>query len=270
MPWRHFAPAIVMRANAVELALVDPSFHYAWLIWASAFLLPWALLFIARPTLRQAMLWASALTAPFGLTQPLFVPEYWNPPTLFDLAQRTGFDLESLVFCYAIGGLGVAGYRAVTPVPIKSMDHSALSLPGHRRHLLALATPFFVFGGLMVLEWNPIYPGILAMLAGAVATVLCRPDLFRNALFGGGAFLALYVVFLLGLKWIWPGYIESVWNLDALSAWRPGGLPLEELLFGFAFGMYWSSVYEHLTWRLRDPAVRQPNHVSTTPLKVRS
>ena len=215
-----------------EFALADPSFRYTWAIWAAAFLLPWALLYIARPALRRPMLWASALTAPFGLTQPLFVPEYWSPPSQFDLAQRTGFDLESLVFCFAIGGLGVAGYRAMTHVPLPAMDHKAHSLPWHRWHLLALASPFFVFGG--------------------------------------GAFLALYTVFLLGLKWIWPGYIEAVWNLDALFAFRPGGLPLEELLFGFAFGMYWSSVYEHLTWRLRDPALRPPIQFPTTHLKARS
>lgn len=38
-----------------------------------------------------------------GFTEPLFVPAYWNPPTLFDLAQRTGFDIESLIFTFAIG-----------------------------------------------------------------------------------------------------------------------------------------------------------------------
>jgi hypothetical protein len=26
-------------------------------------------------------------------------------------------------------------------------------------------------------------------------------------------------------------------------------LPLEELLFGFGFGLYWSCVYEHVGWR---------------------
>lgn len=232
----------------------DPSFRYAWLIWASAFMVPWALLFYFRPEQRRPMLWASTLTTPFGLTEPLFVPAYWNPPSLFDLAQRTGFDIESLIFCFAIGGLGVAGYRALTSLPLRSMDHRARSMPQHRLHLLALACPIFVFGGLMVMRWNPIYPGILAMFSGAMATLFCRPDLWRNTLFGGGVFLALYAVFLLGLKWFWPGYVEAVWNLGALLVWRPGGLPIEELLFGFAFGMYWSSVYEHLTWRQRDMA----------------
>lgn len=236
------------------MALASPAFPYTWLLWASAFLLPWALPFVTWPLLRRPMLWASTLTAPFGLTEPLFVPAYWNPPSLFDLAQRTGFDVESLIFCFAIGGLGVAAYRALAQVPLRRLDHHTRSSPRHRWHLLALASPILVFAALIVLPWNPIYPGILALVAGATATVLCRPDLWRNTLFGGGVFLALYAVFLLGLKWLWPGYIEVVWNLDALIAWRPTGLPLEELLFGFAFGTYWSSVYEHLTWRQRDVA----------------
>jgi hypothetical protein len=26
---------------------------------------------------------------------------YWNPPSLFDLAHRTGFDVESFILCFA-------------------------------------------------------------------------------------------------------------------------------------------------------------------------
>ena len=231
------------------MTLPDPSFRYTWLIWASAFLLSWAMLFVARPALRRPMLWAGALTAPFGLTEPLFVPAYWNPPSLFDLAQRTGFDLESLIFSFAIGGLGVAGYRALTPVPLTKMDHAARMSRQHRWHLTVLAAPFVAFGALAMLRLNPIYAGILAMFAGAAATLICRPDLWRNTLYGGAIFFALYTAFLLGLKWLWPGYIAAVWNVGALLAWRPWGLPIEELLFGFAFGTYWSGAYEHLTWQ---------------------
>lgn len=102
---------------------MDPAFRYTWLIWATAFMAPWTVLFIVRPALRKPMLRASALTVPFGLTEPLFVPAYWNPPSLFDLAQRTGFDIESLIFCFALGGLGVAGYRALVPVTLRPMGH---------------------------------------------------------------------------------------------------------------------------------------------------
>jgi len=79
--------------------------QYVWFVWAVAFLAPWAALYVAFPAQRRAMLWASMFTAPFGLSEPLFVPEYWSPPSLFDLARTTGFDIKSVIFCFGIGGL---------------------------------------------------------------------------------------------------------------------------------------------------------------------
>ena len=231
---------------------IDPNFRHVWLIWACAFLLPWTVLFVAWPALRRPMLWSSALTAPLGLSEFFFVPAYWHPPSLFNLAHRTGFDIESLIFCFAIGGLAAAGYRLLAPVSEHKIAPQARHSHLHGWHRVALASPFVVFGGLLMLPWNPIYPGIAALFVGALASGLCRPDLWRNTLVGGLVFLALYTIFLLGLKWLWPGYIEAVWNLGDLIAWQPAGLPLEELLFGFGIGMYWSSIYEHVTWRQRD------------------
>ena len=86
----------------------ESAYQYVWLLWSSAFLGPWALLYFGWPALRGEMIRVSAATSLLGLTEPMFVPEYWNPPSLFDLATRTGFDIESLVFCFAIGGIGAA------------------------------------------------------------------------------------------------------------------------------------------------------------------
>ncbi len=86
------------------------------------------------------------------------------------------------------------------------------------------------------------------MLIGTIAGLLCRPDLLRKTWIGGLLFLGFYTVFLLGLEWSAPGYIEEVWNLPALSGFVPFGLPLEELLFGLTFGLYWAGVYEHFAW----------------------
>ena len=231
------------------MSIAPTNFKYVWLLWASTFMLPWSILYILAPTVRRLMIRASLATAAFGLTEPFFVPAYWNPPTLLDLAQRTGFDIESLIFCFAIGGIAAVSYRVITASPDMAMDHALRRVGRHRWHLGALVAPFPIFFLLVYLPWNPIYPAVVALFAGALAAVLCRPDLLRNSLWGGVIFLALYLVFLLGLRWIWPGYIEAVWNLPKLLPWRPMGLPSEELLFGLGIGLYWSCVYEHLAWR---------------------
>jgi hypothetical protein len=227
-------------------------FDHVWLIWSSVFMLPWGILYALLPSRRRIMIRTSVLTAAFGLTQPIFVPAYWNPPTLFDLAQRTGFDIESLIFTFAIGGIGAVSYRARAVLAATLLEEGGGAGAGvrrpdrHRWHFAALAVPFPVFLLLLAFPWNPIYPAIASLFAGALAAAICRPDLVRNSLWGGVIFLGLYLVFLLGLRWSWPGYIEAVWNLPRLLPWRPLGLPIEELLFGFGFGLYWSCVYEHV------------------------
>ena len=225
------------------------SYQYVWLMWSLAFLCPWGLLYVYAPALRSEMLVVSAASSLLGLTEPVFVPAYWNPPTLFDLAQRTGFDIESLIFCFAIGGIGAVFYNALLGSRVGAISPAERHGPRHSLHRLAVAAPFVVFPPLYLLPWNPIYPGMVALALGGVCNVLCRPDLLRNTLVGGALFLGLYAVFMLLLIASAPGYIDAVWNLRALSGWRIAGIPAEELGFGFTFGVYWSGVYEHLTWR---------------------
>ena len=222
--------------------------QFVWLFWSSAFLIPWAVIYAMFPQHRKTMWWASVFTTPFGLTEPLFVPEYWSPPSLFNLAINTGFDIESLIFCFGIGGIGAVLYNVLTHKSVQPVSDSEKQLALHRHHYKALAAPFVVFPVLMFIPWNPIYPGIIAMVVGAIANVLCRPDLMHKTWIGGVLFLFYYMIFLLGLEWSAEGYIDRVWNIDALSGLYFSFMPVEELLFAASFGMYWSGVYEHFTW----------------------
>lgn len=233
-------------------------YHYVWLMWSSATLLPWIALYLATPLLRPVMWRASLATAVFGLTEPLFVPEYWNPPSLFDLAQRTGFDVESVVFAFAIGGVGAVLYNALTRAHLAPVPAGKQREPLHRFHRMALLVPYAAFVPLALLPWNTIYAAIVALLLGSAASVLCRPRLAKQTLTGGALFLGIYVVFMVGLIWFAPGYIAQVWNLPALSGVLVYGIPLEEFLFGAAFGLYWSGVYEHLTWTESVAHTKQP------------
>lgn len=71
---------------------------YVWFAWSVGSNIPWALLYWRLPRHRRTRVWASVFTEPLELTERLFVPRYRDPPSLFDLAQRTGFDIEGLIF----------------------------------------------------------------------------------------------------------------------------------------------------------------------------
>ncbi|MEX2524851.1 MAG: lycopene cyclase domain-containing protein [Gammaproteobacteria bacterium] len=223
--------------------------QYVWMVWSVSFLVPWLVLFWSFPRYRKPMLWVSLFTMPFGLTEPLFVPEYWMPPSLFDLALRTGFDIESLIFCFGIGGVGVVLYNVLIGGIFASVSEGYKHSSRHRYHRFALAAPFVVFPPLYFLPLNPIYPAFMAMIIGSITTILCRPDLKTKTWAGGLIFMLYYWIFVEGLELLSPGYVYEVWNLSNLSGLMIYHTPLEELIFAFTFGMYWAGVYEHFTWR---------------------
>lgn len=220
-------------------------FPNPWLAGALALLVAWLAVFWLRPVVRKEMLHVSLWTMMLGLTEPFFVPEYWNPPSLFDLAAKTGFDVESFIFTFAIGGLAAVLYEALFPVRHK--ERAAFATKSRRMlHRLALLSPFLLFVVLIIgTSFNPIYAAIMALFAGSFFAVLCRPDLLRKVLTGGVLFLALYFLFFIVFNAIYPTFVQEVWNLAALSGILIFAIPIEELLFAFSVGLLWSSVYEH-------------------------
>ncbi len=220
-----------------------------WFVWSLGLLFIWFIVFLFFREARRRMLWASLLTMLFGLSEPLFVPKYWNPPSLFNLARRTGFDIESLLFCFAIGGLGIVLYDLIFKVEHEVMTGDEERHRRHRFHFWTLVSPFVLFPALYFLtDLNPIYVASLSMFAGGLAALWCRPDLKVKIWVSGVMFTIFYFVYFVPLNLIAPGYVERVWTLTALSGILVFGVPLEELLFAFTFGMLWSSYYEHISW----------------------
>jgi len=220
-----------------------------WLIFSLILLGIWLIIFIARKKVRKEMFLVSLFTMPFGLTEPLFVPEYWNPPSLFNLAAKIGFDIESLIFSFAIGGIGAVLYEFIFKAKHQKMSEHEMHKRRHRFHLLTLFSPVIVFLPLQTFtNLNPIYSTSIAMFIGGIAAIVCRHDLKKKVFTGGILFLALYFIFFLFFNLIYPGIVERVWNLSAISGILILGVPLEELMFALGFGMLWSSVYEHVRW----------------------
>src|SRR3989337_4587463 len=221
---------------------------YEWLIFSLILLGIWFVIFLVRSFVRREMFWVSLFTMPIGLTEPLFVPAYWDPPSLFDLAAKTGFDVESLIFSFAVGGIAAVLYEAIFKGKHLRMTEKEMYNRRHRFHRLAIISPAIGFVLLyMFTQMNPIYSVSIATLVGGIATLLCLPDLKRKIAVGGLLFTVLYFLFFLGVNLIFPSFINA-WNFSAISGIIVVGVPLEELMFAFTFGMMWSSIYEHILW----------------------
>lgn len=226
--------------------------QYAWLIWSLILAGVWLVIYLALDTKdkKREMLAVSLWTSLLGLTEPLFVPEYWSPPSLFNLALRTGFDIESLIFSFGIGGIAVIIYEWIFRTKHQAMPQTEQHHPRHRHHLLAIASTPIIFALLaLTTKLNPLHSAVIAMLLGGLFAWYCRPDLKKKMITSAFIFLGLYFIFFLTLIFMYPGYVEQVWNLPAISGILILGVPLEELLFAFSFGFFWSSIYEHFTWR---------------------
>ncbi|HKZ87526.1 MAG TPA: lycopene cyclase domain-containing protein [Candidatus Bathyarchaeia archaeon] len=227
---------------------------YEWLAFSLLLVGVWLVIYVARRSLRKEMLWVSLFTSFTGFAEPLFVQAYWSPPSLFDLARRTGFDVESLIFSFAVGGIAAVLYEAVLNVKHRKMSVAEVRISRRWFHLASLASMPFVFFVLLIFtRVNPIYPLLIALFVGGIAAIACRPDLAKNTFVGGALFAGLYFAFFLVVNTLFPRFIDS-WNLSVLSGILVLNVPLEELLYGFTFGMYWSTIYEHFMWYTFSPS----------------
>lgn len=226
-------------------------YNYAYLIGSLVLLVVWARLFMARPMMRKKMFLVSSLTAPLGLTEPFFIPRYWEPLTIFDLAGRYRIDLESIIFAFAVGGIAAVTYEFISGAREKRLAHRVQHQARHQLHTLAVLSPIVVFAFFSLLTpLNPIYSAIIGLTFGALATAWCRPDLTDSIKKGAVIFTGLYfVVFFATFVVLFPNYVQMYWNLKEISGVLIFGVPLEELLFAGALGAMWGSIYEHLTWR---------------------
>ena len=99
--------------------------QYAWLIWSLILIGVWLAIYFLLDTKekKREMFVVSFWTSLLGFTEPIFVPEYWSPPSLFDLAMKTGFDVESFIFSFGIGGIAVIIYELIFKTKHEKMNY---------------------------------------------------------------------------------------------------------------------------------------------------
>jgi len=217
-------------------------YHYSYLVGVMILWVAWIACFILGKTFRVEIRWGTLIAAPLALTSFLFVPQYWTPPSLFDLDQKIRVGLEDFLWAAAVGGIA-----AVVGELFLRERLAALRKSRHKRHYGPFVLVVVIFG---VLElWHPnktMNNTIISFAIAALVLAYLRRDLIPLMVVGTVVFTVLYFVLFLCVLALYPQFVQRYYNLPNLLGIFVVGVPIEELLFAATGGAIWSVAYEYV------------------------
>ncbi len=226
------------------------NYHYSYLVGVLIFGTAWLACYLLGKKYRAEIRWGTLISAPMALTSILFVPQYWTPPSLFDLDQKIRVGIEDFLWAAAVGGIA----SVVAEILLKERL-SVIRKAARKRHFAPFAVVVVVF---LALEfWHPgktIYNTIIAFAIGAVVIAVLRSDLIPTMLIGALSFTALYFVLFLLVLLLYPDFVKRYYTLSHLLGIYVRGVPIEELLFAGTGGAVWSVAYEYVQGYRLEPA----------------
>lgn len=222
-------------------------FQHAYLAMTIPFLVLWLGLFLRSRKTRREQLLMSILLVPIGIASELiYFRDYWLPRSV---ASFTLFGvpvlLEDALFAFAIGGIAAVIYEVLARRHLRRRR-------GGKRHSVALFA--LLAAAVMLALWfagvNSIYATSIGAVLMALLIIIRRHDLLRDSFFSGLMVMATMFwaySLLLGTAANGRELLLQAGLLDDIpTSANLLGVPLTELLWGFAFGMMAGPAYEYL------------------------
>ncbi|HYT21347.1 MAG TPA: lycopene cyclase domain-containing protein [Candidatus Polarisedimenticolia bacterium] len=219
-----------------------PNYYYSYLVGALIFWVAWIICSILGKAYRSEIRWGTLIAAPLALSSLLFVPEYWTPPSLFNLDQRIRVGIEDFLWAAAVGGIA----SVVGELFLKERL-GAIRKSRHKRHYAPLVLVVVVFVALHFgVHWKTMNATIVSLAVGALVIGYLRRDLVPLMLTSAVSFTVLYFVLFLCVLLLYSQFVQRYYNLPNLLGIYVLGVPIEELLFAAMGGAIWSVAYEYV------------------------
>jgi len=211
---------------------------YVYLILTAPYLLLWVLFLILRRDLRKKLLFSSIFASLLGISEILFIPEYWAPqfqtiPILKDLF------LETILFTFFLGGVVAIFYQI---------------LFNEKKFNLRINPLFTLIAPLLFLSYffNPFGLNImvyvyLSMYIGSLIVMLFAGKIFSTKLFYSALINTFFYALVYFTLWYMFPELPSGYDFSKLSGLLIGGIPLEEFLWISSFSLYLTPLYD--IWR---------------------
>ncbi len=213
-------------------------FTYPFLIISLVLTLVFGLAWLACPAMRPMIWRSSLLSAPFGLTSVVFVPEYWQPVRVAEFICGP----EDIIFSLANGGIVWAAAMWFKRRQKWQWISWGQAL---KRYLVVVAVCWAVSASLWLLGLA-VMPAVLVSVYCLAGYILWQsPQLLVPALRAGLIFGLFYSLILTGGMALWPHFLDQ-WNLTVRSGIKFGLIPVEELAWAVGFGLTWPLFMTHV------------------------
>jgi hypothetical protein len=190
---------------------------------------------------RWFVLASGVLATPAGLADGIFVPEYWLPVHLIGPT----FSLEGMMFSFGNGCL-------IAAILLRQRSQFQLDYPGSiAPSILRLSAAMMIGFVAFLFVWEESAGLLMIMHAAFFGFIAMSVFLWRRghfsmdlAVIGGLGFALVYAVELLVWYAIDPNF-TGYWASGRAYLFIlpfPPGLPIEELLWAFAYGALWSNL----------------------------
>lgn len=198
-----------------------------------AFLFP----FIRKDLIKPAIICALC-ALPFGTTEFMFYPEYWQPKFLFDLADKVGFGIEDFIFVAALAVIAFTAYPFLFNKRLKHKNGSGGLKQRIFKAVLIIGTSLACAFAFHKAAFPLIYASMIIMICVSTLPMLIwRRDLLLPAIFGALLTSGIYFLICVLYSFVYSGVFENVWRSASISGFRLiRGIPIEEPAYAFACG----------------------------------
>lgn len=191
--------------------------------------------------MRKEILFISIIGGFLGpFSEIWYLTDYWNP----QLFNGWIIGLEDFLFGFFSAGIAASIYEIVFSKKFR----------GRKKNKYWYLWIFpFLFSGIIIVSLlifmlgiNSIYATGMVLILYALIILIMRKDLIYNAFFSGifFGFVMMFLYFI--LLTLFPDLISRYWYIDNLTGVMIFSIPIEELLWAFATGLFVGPFYEYL------------------------
>lgn len=161
--------------------------------------------------------------------------------TCLILIDKIGFSIESILLGFLAGGIASVIYEFVERKKVKKI----------RKKKFSDFTPYLIFiiiflGLELIFPSKSIYNLSISLIVSSIIIGYLRRDLIKQIIISGLLFSVIYFTLFVIFNLIFRDFVDQYYNLNNLWGINLVGVPIEEIIFAFSVGAFWSTLFEYI------------------------